>query len=269
MRLPNSCLGMAGLLVICTSISCGKPNAPAVGEKANVVPQPEGQELAAQEPKKDAQPVAKQPIVVEGPAFRFPEDAGGKLLEKTLPPRSPWKLSGPAATGALPRSVPVYIDDPRVPFASQPFTTPLLKVNSGTGPRPITLSERVPQDLAHAFPEVPTKLVMPEGGLTKVPTPDVRRPAELPILARQTPDRAPLTDPTTEFTNRSVIAETLPLRTTEAPFVKVNIPDPFENAETVRPRVPTPEDPAQSLGTPPTPRPVLKDPNEPKKVEKK
>ena len=74
-------------------------------------------------------------------------------------------------------------------------------------------------------------------------------------LARPTPDRASLEDPTTEFTARSILSDNLPLRVTMALFVKVNLPDPFENAEPAKVKLTIPDDPAKALGNPPLPRP--------------
>jgi hypothetical protein len=84
---------------------------------------------------------------------------------------------------------------------------------------------------------------------------DVSKPADLPILSnRPVPDRAPLTDPTLEFTARSVISVSLPLRSVQVGFLRIALPDPFEHAEAARPRTPVVENPNRSLGNPPPPR---------------
>jgi len=44
----------------------------------------------------------------------------------------------------------------------------------------------------------------------------------------------PLTDPTAEVSLAAVVAQPVPVRTTRAPFVRFNLPDPFEHAQAVR-----------------------------------
>ena len=74
------------------------------------------------------------------------------------------------------------------------------------------------------------------------------RVMELPPLStRPVPNRGPLTDPTIEFTARSVISLNLPLRTEPTGYIRINLPDPFENAEAAKPRTPVMENPNRSL----------------------
>ena len=96
---------------------------------------------------------------------------------------------------------------------------------------------------------------MPVGSLTSFETPDVKEPAPVPILARPTQSRASLDDPTVDFTAGSIINDNLPLRSTVAGYVKVNLPDPGENVEAARVKVVVSEDPLKSIGYPPPPRP--------------
>jgi len=121
--------------------------------------------------------------------------------------------------------------------------------------RPSALPERVPTSLANSLPDLPPRDELPTGPLVRQEGRDITMPAELPILsARPVGDRAPLTDPTLEFTARSVISPTLPLRTTPAGFIRISVPDPFEHADAAKPRTPVVDDPNRSLGSPPPPR---------------
>ena len=117
------------------------------------------------------------------------------------------------------------------------------------------LPDRVPLELAQTFPNLPERIEFPVGSLTKWEMLDVKQPAPLSILARLTPDRASLDDPTLEFTAQSILNNKLPLRSTEAPFVKVNLPDPFENVEAAKVKVAIKQDPLTALGNPPPPKP--------------
>jgi len=74
------------------------------------------------------------------------------------------------------------------------------------------------------------------------------------LSSRPAADRAPLSDPTVEFTARSVVSSSLPLRTLPVGFLRIPLPDPFEHADAARPRTPVVEDPNRALGSPPPPR---------------
>ncbi len=122
-------------------------------------------------------------------------------------------------------------------------------------PRPSAPTERVPVDLAGVALDRPDRIELPVGSSLQTPTPDVKQPPGLPILARPSTDRAPLEDPTADWTAASIITVKLPLRSTQAPFVKVGLPDPFENVEAAKVKTAVAEDPLRALGNPPPPKP--------------
>src|SRR4051812_47628898 len=64
----------------------------------------------------------------------------------------------------------------------------------------------------------------------------------LPIFGTYTKDQIPAADPSLEVSVALTKAPLAPARIGEVPFVPSNLPDPFENAETVRLRQPWPED---------------------------
>ena len=84
---------------------------------------------------------------------------------------------------------------------------------------------------------------LPAGPKIGWPSQDVNQPIPLPILARQVTDRASLDDPSGEASLVAALAPTVPDRTTPAPFLKLNLPDPFEHRNAVRLRTPLPEIP--------------------------
>jgi hypothetical protein len=88
------------------------------------------------------------------------------------------------------------------------------------------------------------------GDKVKEPSVDVSLPAPLPILGRPVPDRAPLGDATLDASAAAALAAPLPRRTTPAPFLKMDAPDPYENRRPLR--LPVPDEP----GTPVTGSPA-------------
>src|SRR5262245_20640759 len=224
------------------------------------------------------QPPAEKVVVFEGPSdsmkvddppagngdsappaermqFPFPDDSGGKALAKTLAPVAPPPM--PAAAPAASRErrlAPIH----EVPLPTRPAavdSAPRLPIAAGKEMRPVPLPERVPQTLGGMIPDLPARSELPAGIIVRQQGPDISKPADLPILsARPIADRAPLADPTLDFTAQSVVSPSLPLRTTPAGFIRVTVPDPFEHADAAKPRTPVVEDPNRSLGNPPPPR---------------
>jgi hypothetical protein len=195
--------------------------------------------------------------LTDGGSFPFPDDAGGKALAKTLAPAAPAPAPMPAAVPAAPRKrrLPAYLDLPTPPLPDAASSPPRLALPPTRQVRPIPLPDRVPLDLGGVVPDLPGRPDLPIGSLTRTESRDVSRPADLPVLSpKPVPDRAPLADPTAEFTAASVISPTLPLRTEPAGFIRINLPDPFENADSAKVRTPVVEDPNRVLASPPPPR---------------
>jgi hypothetical protein len=66
----------------------------------------------------------------------------------------------------------------------------------------------------------------------------------VPVLAEVVPDRASLDSPTAEASAALAVAAPIAPRVKPAPFLRLSLPDPFENAQAVRLRVPPAEEPA-------------------------
>jgi hypothetical protein len=208
---------------------------------------------------KDAAQAKKETVaapLAEGGVFQFTDDDGGKLLAKRLAPPAPAPIGPPRVTlSPRDRQLPGSIANPEIPGALGSLAPPHLPLPSRIDFQPMPLPDRVPAEISQSVPSTPERIVFPVGSLAKNDTPDVKQPTALPILARPTPDRASLEDPTVEFTAQSIINNNLPLRSTTAPFVKVTLPDPFENVEAAKVKVALKDDPLTAVGNLPPPKP--------------
>jgi len=208
---------------------------------------------AVVEPKADPAPagrVAKNDPapVTDGGTFTFPDDGGGKALAKLLAPAAPPLMPAAVPTAPRERKLPAFLDNPSPPLPAAASSPPRLALPPIKDVRPVPLPERVPTDFGAVVPDLPTRPEIAAGPLTRIPAPDSSKPADLPVLSpKPVADRAPLTDPTAEFTAASVISPSLPLRTEPAGFVRINLPDPFENADAAKVRTPVVEDPNRVL----------------------
>ena len=252
---PTRIRGFIVIGTVCFTIGCGKSDGP--GTSPGLQPVAAANEQANQDPAKGADPkdAAKGTPLPAGGTFTFPADDGGKILGRILPPMPPAPLGPLPARTASERALPAFLAAPDASSMPATVTPRPYPQPMRIAPRPTPLPDRVPFDLSLRELDRPEIIVLPVGGLTRIDPLDVKSPVDLPILARPTPDRAPLDDPTAEFTAKSVINANLPLRVTLALFVKVNLPDPFENAEAAKVKLTIPDDPAKALGSPPPPKP--------------
>lgn len=199
-----------------------------------------------------APPAKVEPLPVKG-EFAFPDDNGGKLLATILLPANPPSLP---ATEASPREriLPAFLESPSLPSNEAANSPATLRSLQPKAIFPSALPDRVPLELAPPLPTLPERAPLPTGPLTRQDGRDVNTPADLPILSPlPVGDRAPLTDPTIEFTAQSVISIVLPLRSETTGFIRFTLPDPFENS--TRSPIPIVDDPNRALGNPPPPRP--------------
>ena len=216
-----------------------------------------GPAIVAQDKPEPAavEPAAKNDPIPDGGTFPFPDDTGGKALAKTLTPAIPPVMAAAAPAAPKERKLPAFLDAPTPPLPDAANSPPRLGLAPIKEARPLPLPDRVPLDIGGSAPELPTRGELATGPLTRSEGRDVSKPADLPVLsAKPIPDRAPLADPTTEFTAASVISPSLPLRTEPTGFVRINLPDPFEHADAAKPRTPVEENPNRSLGNSPPPR---------------
>jgi hypothetical protein len=202
------------------------------GRTPAVVPE-ETTSLVEDEPVK-TKVVRAQAEDSETARFAFPDDVGGVLLAKVLPPRDPettlrahsLRKRGPVDTSMRPPSLPLppsMADVPRSPTSDKHVAL-----------RPRVVSEETlfaPTESLRLPPTPP----LPDNGRIRVPSPDVNQPIPLPILARPFTDRASLEDPTLEASAAAAVAAPIPPRVHKAPFLKQTVPDPFDHRRTGTP----------------------------------
>jgi hypothetical protein len=95
---------------------------------------------------------------------------------------------------------------------------------------PSTVGKEPPLARDLSAPVLPQQNELPAGKRIKTPGPDFTKPPALPVLARPQSDREPLTDPTLEAGTQAALTAFLPVRTRPAPFLRLNLPDPFEHS---------------------------------------
>jgi hypothetical protein len=188
--------------------------------------------------------------------FQFPADKGGKLLDETL--RPPQKLADEAAATPRPKTlkVPRAVEQPEVALAvpALPMARPALPPKAPPL-RPHVLPEDAPLTAYRADPARVNVQHLPAGALVRVASYNVNLPPALPILANPGIDRASLEDPTAEDSLRVALSAVPPIRSNPAPFQRLNLPDPFENAQTIRLRAQPPEEHGPATGPVRPPKP--------------
>ena len=240
-------LSLGGL--VAASSGCTRPAVAPVSDGASAAePAPPSAGDADKGPaddKKDA----------DAPAFHFPDDAGGALLAKVLPPA---EVKGPLdePNSGPPRPSPAGLvapPSPPLPPAAPPAPpAPGERAHQAPAPRLVIDETRGP---ARGDPQPPAPRSFSVGDRTRLPSVDVNQPPPLPVLAEQpTPDRASLDDPTVDASTEAALAATMPKRTNPAPYVRITTPDPFDNHRPLSLPLPA-EDDRPRTGTVHPPKP--------------
>jgi hypothetical protein len=182
----------------------------------------------------------------------FPDDAGGRLLAKMLPPREPDNIRLPHP--GVPRSAgaSIRMDPPDLPLPPSQAAMPRLPALARSSPlRPRLVLEESLGGWTETL-VLPQQQSLPDAGRVRVPSEDVNQPIPLPVVTQPVPDRASLDDPTADESAAAALAAPLPMRTTPAPFLKLSLPDPYDHR---RADVPTPAESREfPLGRPQMPR---------------
>ncbi|MBX9678298.1 MAG: hypothetical protein K2X38_06005 [Gemmataceae bacterium] len=176
---------------------------------------------------------AKLAAMLEPNVSFLPSDLRGKPLERPVMDR----LAYPAAS--IPGSA---VSTPKPPMMS---VKPM---------RPSVSPEGAPLTFHRAEPVPPAAIVLPEQPLVRVPSIDLERPLPVPLLAIQVRDRTSISDPSLDASVAAALSPQTPIRTQRTPFSPLNLPDPFELQEQVKPRVAVDESPQPPaiLPLPPT-----------------
>jgi len=167
--------------------------------------------------------------------FRFSDDHAGKLLAKVLPP-SGARPTSERATDPRPYLGAAQVESPSLPLPQTGNGIPRVALADHREPRPHLVMEEV-FVAAHAEALLPAVVVLEAAERVRVPSVDVNKPTPLPILAKPSSDRAPVEDVTGEASSAAVVSGAPPARTKPVPFLKLTLPDPFENRRPVAPPV--------------------------------
>jgi hypothetical protein len=237
-------------LLLCGSLvaaaGCGRTKVVSLDPEASAQPPAAEVVVSANTPDPDLTPSP-------GGAFTFPDDRGGRLLAALLPPAEPARLPPDPAAGPRPRRAPESLEQPDLPLPPVAARLPGAPLPKPVDLRPRALADGTPFENFRAAPAPPQSPELPPGALARLPSLDVSSPVPLPPLAKPVTDRPPLDDPTADFSAASVTARAPRMRAAPAPFARVDLPDPFANADPALRRPPS-EDAPPLTRTPQTPR---------------
>jgi hypothetical protein len=171
--------------------------------------------------------------VVGAEEFRFPDDPGGRLVARVLTPPAvlPSSREKTQRTKPAPRS----IDNP-APSLPQQFAS-LLRLDVGKLGRPPQPQLIAPEPLfgiEESFGALPQSLSLPALDRVKIVTPNVAVAVSLDRVAQPLVEKPTTSDPTLDVSKAAALSEALPSRGTPVPFLKLILPDPFENQDTGR-----------------------------------
>ncbi len=186
----------------------------------------------------------------ERTSFTFPDDAGGALLARVLPPKDveptwPERTQPPRRSSASD-----FLKPPALPLPLSQAALPRMPDERKLSPlHPHLVFDETKSGLPDS-PRLPQAPSLPDNGRIRVPSPDVNQPIPLPIRAKPVSDRASLDDPTLDASTAAATAAPIPPRTRKAPFRKETLPDPYDHRRT---DVPAPEESKEfPLGSPQT-----------------
>jgi hypothetical protein len=220
---------------------------------------PEGKEGNRPRAKAKAGPKGKVAKVVK-PAlepeaardgFSLPEDGGGRLLATMLPPHRNGPSSSGFATGPRRLPVPPSLNGPDLSLPPSLAELPRPPLGPEVKLRPRPVGGDGPLGWLRSDPSAPEARGLPDARRVRLPGRDVDRPPPLPLLGTPLTDRAPLSDPAEEISRAAALAGSVSPRSMPVPFVRLNLPDPFENRKQVRLRKPPEEELPANVGSKP------------------
>jgi hypothetical protein len=189
----------------------------------------------------------------DGPPFHFPNDAGGALLAKVLPPAD---VNGPLKESAAGprRPSPAGLTVPPLPLPPSQAAPPAAPAERNRKPLEPRLVVEETLGLVPGDPEPPQPRSFFVGDRIRLSSVNVNQPVPLPILALPTADRAPLDDPTVDASAAAALAAAMPQRTNPIAYFRLTLPDPFANRQSLLLPVP-PDDGIPRTGTVHPPKP--------------
>ncbi len=167
--------------------------------------------------------------------FRFPDDKGGQMLARALPPSGPVEKSrSDMSSGPRPAPGSPALEEPSPLLPAYSGPMPRLPANRNGSSRPRSLPDSLP--LFGARPELPAAAQFAVGDRINQRGPDANRPVPLPLLAQPAPEQGLLDDPTADYSSSAAQSAATLGRDTPAPFVRASLPDPFENRNAAKMR---------------------------------
>jgi hypothetical protein len=152
-----------------------------------------------------------------------------------LTPAGPSRLPGLGNAATKPRSAVPATERLDFPLTVPKPDAPRVSFVKTSNLRPHLLTETAPLAFMREDPDVPLRPEPESLALVREPSQRVHSPASLPVQAKQLADRASLEDPTMEFSLERATANPAPLRTAPLPFMRLNLPEPFEHRATAKP----------------------------------
>lgn len=161
----------------------------------------------------------------------------GKAAGTTMPANPP------------PRKLQPSVERPELPLKSVPVLPPAPPKLPTKSVHPRNLPEEAPLVRVFFQPDPPQAVTMATAPLIRLWSWNVDVPQPLPILSAGIRDRASLGDVSLEASVAAAQAKLSPARSQQVPFQPQNLPDPFENSQTIRLRNPPDEisDPPLSI----------------------
>jgi hypothetical protein len=178
-----------------------------------------------------------------------PGDRGAVMAKEALAP-SEQEVARAGVTTIPQRNLAPELQEPTILPPSVQSPSHIVGAKAAKPARPALLDEPAPLFDQFDSPHLPGPAHLAVGPRVRTDSPDVNQPIPLPLLGLPALDRVSLDDPTMEISTATALARTPPLRATPAPFVRLVLPNPFENRETVRLRNVPEEDAMPVTATP-------------------
>jgi hypothetical protein len=170
------------------------------------------------------------------PAFAYPGDQAGKMLAELLPPHRQEIASSAYLLTSPRRPAPdLALDRPELSLPPNLADLPEPKVETPAQPlRPHMVAAEPPLEWARSQPSAPARQELPAAARVRLDTPRFHESLALPAVVQYAADRGSLADPTGDLSRVIALFAVPPARTTPAPFVRMDLPDPFERKKEVK-----------------------------------
>ncbi|HEV3083228.1 MAG TPA: hypothetical protein VGY66_25810 [Gemmataceae bacterium] len=187
----------------------------------------------------------------------FANDRGEKFLAEDLPPARTLpglntEKHSPRVTFPVPSTLATL--QKSIPPAHAEIPPPN-KITPTTKKPAGSLPEGLPLAFYRAEPVVPERRDLPAGERVRVSSSRLDGPLPLPPLATPYQEPLPTDDATAEYSLAAALAAPAPRRTSPAPFLRLTVPDPFENRPAARLRGEWAETPVPVTSAPRPPQP--------------